>query len=227
MNEIVPTILTSSLEDFSWKINALRGICSRVQVDVVDGKYSPIKTVDLGAIRPSFAEATEGKDLVDWGGLKIDLHLMVEEPQGWISRCLELVPDRIIAQVEKMADPFNFVNEVVESGCQVGLALDLDTEVEKVSEDIYLLADMVLILGVKAGQGGQEFNEKVLEKIKKIREILGENGKIGIDGGVNKENIKLCKEAGANIFCVGTSFWEAENLGKRYNELLTLLNDGR
>jgi len=218
MNEIVPTILTSEIEDFSRKINSLRGVCPRVQIDIIDGKFAPAKTIDLSAIR----------DLIDLGDLKIDLHLMVEEPSCWISRCLELVPDRIIAQMEKMADPLGFVNEIIESGAQVGLALDLETPMKNYSEDIYLLADIVVLLGVKAGMGGQGFNPVVLEKIKKMRKILGDppvgGGKIGVDGGLNGENIKLCQKAGANVFYVGTDFWQAENSEKRYNELLKLLD---
>lgn len=213
MFEIIPTILTNDIEDFSKKINSIKGICPRAQIDVVDGKFAEKKTLDLEAIR----------DLGEIVELKIDLHLMVEEPQGWISRALEIVPDRIIAHIEKMADPWSFVNEVIESGTQVGLAIDLETPVEKVSNDIYLLTDLVLLLGVKAGTGGQEFNPRVLEKIGKIREILGESGKIGVDGGLDDQNIRLCKEAGANVFYIGNSFWQAEDLGKRYNELLKLI----
>ncbi len=210
MVEIVPTILTSDIEDFSHKIDLLKGIVPRVQIDVVDGKFATAKTVDLSAIR----------DLIDLGDLKIDLHLMVEEPLGWISRCLEIVPDRIVAQMEKMTEPLSFINEIIESGAQVGLALDLETPVENYSEDIYLLADIVVLLGVKAGTGGQGFNPMVLEKIKKMRKILGETGKIGVDGGLNGENIKLCQKAGANIFYIGTNFWQTEGNEKRYNELL-------
>lgn len=214
MNEIIPTILTSDIEDFSRKMNSLKGVCSRVQIDISDGKFFGNKTVDLEAIR----------DLGETGDFKVDLHLMVEEPQGWISRALEIVPDRIIAQVEKTADPLGFVHEVIESGTQVGLAVDLETPLDFISEDIYLLTDLILLLGVRAGKGGQEFDPRVLEKIKKMRGILGELGKIGVDGGLNSQNIILCKNSGANIYCVGNSLWQAEDLEKRYNELLGLIS---
>lgn len=217
MNEVVPTILTSDINDFTNKIKLVKNISSRVQIDVVDGIFAKIKTIDLGAVR----------DLGETGELKIDLHLMVEEPMGWVKRCLELVPDRIIAHIEKMDDPASFINEVINSGMEVGLAIDLNTSLESVREDVLLLADMVLILGVKAGESGQIFDKIALEKINKVREILKDLGKIGVDGGINLENIKLCKEAGANIFYVGNYLWEAEDTGKRYNELLTLVNDSR
>jgi len=224
MFEIVPTILTSEIEDFTQKIGLLNGVVPRIQIDIIDGIFAESKTLDLGIIR----------DLGEVTKLKVDLHLMVEEPSGWINRSLEVVPDRIIGHVEKMSNPWAFLNEVIESGTQVGLAIDLETPVEKVSEDIYLLADLIMLLGVKAGKGGQEFDSRVLGKIKKIREILGEMGKIGVDGGMNEENIKLCKKAGANIFYVGNYFWQAlnhngseqaEDLQKRYNELLEVITN--
>jgi len=222
--EIVPTILTANIDDFSQKIRRVKDICTRVQIDVIDGKFAPNKTVDLGGLR----------ELGGVGELKVDLHLMAEEPLGWISRCLEIIPDRIIGHVEKMIDPAVFVNEVIESGVEAGLALDLATPIESVREDVLLLADLVVILGVKAGIGGQEFHLETLEKIKKVRNVLGEVGKIGVDGGISKENILYCKDAGANIFYVGKSFWEApnqngsgqaEDLEKRYNELLEVISN--
>jgi len=217
MIEIVPTILTNDLNDFFSKLQRLDGVCNRVQIDIVDGKFFNNKTVSLEDL----------KDLREHSNLKIDLHLMVEEPESWISRSLELLPDRIIGHVEKMSDPNNFISEVIESGVGVGLALDIDTPTNIISDDLYLLTDIVLILGVKAGTGGQEFNPQAIEKIKKIRDILKELGNVGIDGGINEKNIALCAKAGANIFCIGNSFWNSEDLQKRYNELLTLVNDGR
>jgi ribulose-phosphate 3-epimerase len=100
--------------------------------------------------------------------------------------------------------------------------LDLETPLENYADDLYLMADLVLLLGVKAGKGGQEFNPSVLEKIKKMKNVLGDSAKIGIDGGVNEKNILSCKQAGANIFYIGSSFWQESDLQKRYNDLVNL-----
>lgn len=214
MFEVVPTILTADIEDFSQKISKIRGVSPRVQIDVIDGKFAENKTISLEGLR----------DLADIGDLRVDLHLMVDEPQGWIKRSLEIVPDRIVAHLERMSDPAVFISEVRESGVEAGLALDLGTQVESVREDILLISDLVVILGVEAGMGGQEFNVQALEKIKKVKKILGDFGKIGVDGGINEENIRQCKEAGANIFYIGKGFWEAGDLETRYNELLKLIS---
>lgn len=217
MNEIIPTILTSDLDDFNEKLILAREVVGRVQIDIVDGKFAEKKTVDL-------SEMVDLKEITD---LKKDLHLMVNEPEKWITRSLEVLPDLLIGQVEMMSDPLKFINEVVESGMQAGIALDLETPVDKVSEEVYRTSDLVLVLAVKAGMGGQDFDLRAVDKIKKIREMLGGppagGGKIGIDGGLTDENILLCKNAGANVFYVGQSFWQAEDLNLRYNELLKLL----
>jgi ribulose-phosphate 3-epimerase len=173
---------------------------------------------------------TEGEEGLKF---KIDVHLMVKEPIDWINRSLLVLPDRIIGQVEFMENPLNFINEVINSGVEVGIALDLDTPVNSISDDIYHLVDIILIMGVKAGLGGQVFERSIVSKIEEIRKIVGENVEIGIDGGLDEESIELCKKAGVNIFYVGNSFWSAydksssdkpaEDLEKRYNDLEQLI----
>ena len=211
MSEIIPTILTKDPIDLQRKLKNLEGITSRVQIDVIDGVFVPNKTFDLVAL----------KDFDHF--LKTELHLMVKEPVDWINRSLDVLADRITAQVEMMADIKTFLEEVAASGLEVGLALDLETPVEKIPADFYPLLDQVLLLAVKAGYSGQEFNSAVLEKIKKVRSIVGDLVEIGIDGGLNEENILKCKEAGASAFYVGKTFWEAKDLGERYRELMELI----
>lgn len=210
MPEIVPTILTADFSQYGEKVRALEGIVPRVHIDIIDGRFAPNQTIALEAL----------KNLET--SLKIDLHLMVKDPEEWVNLALELLPDRLIAQVE-MADAWEFVNQVIEGGASVGIALDLETPVEKVSEEVYHLVDVVLLLAVKAGSGGQKFDSRVLQKIEKVRKITGELVKIGVDGGLNEENILLCRQAGAEIFYVGSSFWQAEDQSQRYQKLVELI----
>lgn len=211
MAEIVPTILTADFSDYSKKLGLLEGVVDRVQVDVIDGKFVNNKTIPLESLR--------GLET----NLKIDLHLMVKNPEEWVNRALEILPDRIISQVEMMKDPKNFISQVVEGKVAVGVALDLETAVEGIDEEIYRMSDLVLIMSVKAGEGGQSFDPRTIGKIEKVKKILGDLGKIGVDGGLDEVSIKLCKQAGANIFYVGKTFWEAEDLQARYNELVNLV----
>lgn len=212
MSEIVPTILTANFSEFIEKISLLSQITDRVGVDIIDGKFVDKETISL--------ESLKDQEM----SLKIDLHLMVKEPEEWVSRALEVLPDRVIGQVEMMNDPWAFVNQVIEGGAEAGIALDLKTPVESVSEEIYHLTDLVLILAAKAGLSAQEFDQKALEKIEKVREIVGNLVQIGVDCGLDEKTIPLCRKAGANIFYVNSGFWKAESLKKRYAELTNLLN---
>lgn len=213
--EIVPTILTADFEEFSQKIKLLSGITDRVQVDFVDGKFAPKQTVSLEMI----------KTIRELETMRIDLHLMVKEPVDWIARALEIFPDRIIAQVEMMKDPMEFISELAETGVEVGLGLDLETPISVVSDEAYFSVDLILLMAHKAGESGLVFNPKVLDKIAQVSKMVGEGAEIAVDGGLNQENIKLCRKNGVNIFYVGGSFWQAEDLEKRYNELMGLLNN--
>lgn len=236
MTEIIPTILTADIDDFSRKINLIRGVAPRVQIDFIDGKFTENKTVDFEAMEHLFTEADEGLKL------KTDVHLMVKEPADWINRAMKILPDRIIGQVEMMSNPMDFINKVVEAGTEVGIALDLDTPISVVSDDIYHSVDLILVLAARAGFSGQEFQPQALKKIEELKKIVGDLVEIGVDCGLNDETIKQSLKAGASVFYVNHSFWQAlyqngtgqalkqsgsgqaENLAKRYNELLQLIS---
>jgi ribulose-phosphate 3-epimerase len=211
MVELVPTILTSNFSEYLSKLQRLEGVCPRVQIDLIDGKFAPKETVSIESLKDQESS------------LITDLHLMVKEPEDWVHRALELLPDRLIGQVEMMYDIPRFISETIEGGMRVGLALDLETPIEAIAEEVYHQTDLILLLSVKAGEGGQEFKPKVLEKIKKVKAIVGDLVPVGVDGGLNEKNIVLCKEAGAEIFCIGTNFWQAEDLQGKYQELTNLV----
>jgi len=221
MGEIVPTILTADLDEFSRKATLAKEVVGRLQIDIIDGKFAFPRTVDLAGIKQLFDAGLLASNL------HLDLHLMVNRPEDWVRRCLEILPERIIGQIEMMAEARGFINQVVDSGVQAGIALDMETPVESVDEELYHLADLILVMSVKAGAGGQEFDRRALPKIAQIKKKVGDLVKIGVDGGLDEESIELCQQAGADIFYVGKTFWEAENLEKRYNELSKLIEDRR
>jgi ribulose-phosphate 3-epimerase len=218
MAEIVPTILTSDFSQLSERMELLKGITPRVQIDIIDGKFAENQTVSIESLKEVDIEPI------------LDLHLMVKEPAEWINRTLEVLPDQLIGQVEMMENISDFINQTVEAGMRAGIALDLETPVESISEEDYHLADTILLLSVKAGFGGQRFDSRVLTKVEKLKSIVGDLVEIGIDGGLGEEEIILCKKAGASVFNVGASFWQPqagilskEDLLKRYQDLTGLI----
>jgi ribulose-phosphate 3-epimerase len=141
--KIIPTILTKSEEDLKRRIKTLEDLVDRVQIDVVDGVFAPNQTLSLEAI--SQIETS----------LSLDIHLMVDEPSGWIDKCLQIMSRRVIGQIEKMADQEEFVTEVVQVGMEAGLAVDLVTRIKTLSHQALSSVDLVLLLAVRAGFGGK------------------------------------------------------------------------
>ena len=178
MITIVPAILEKSLKEFEEKLSLVWGSVTRVQVDVIDGKFAKLTTIvpeDLVQIDTVVA---------------FDVHLMVEKPEEWIKRCVAGGVDRVFGQVEKMEDKVAFIGDAQAEGLLVGLAYDVDTpldDLEKYINDI----DAVLLMSVKAGEQGREFDERVLAKIKVLRK-MSKTINIVVDGGLDEEKIKRC-----------------------------------
>lgn len=220
MINIVPAILEKSLKEFEEKLEMVWGEVSRVQVDIIDGKFTENRTVapeDLGQIDTVVA---------------FDAHLMVEKPEEWIKRCVAGGVDRVFGQVEKMENKTAFIGDAQAEGLMVGLAYDIDTPLEGLEEYIHDL-DAVLLMSVKAGKQGEKFDDRVLDKIKAVRK-MSKKIDIVVDGGLNEVNIKRCiaaewaeeiaeNELNRSValleFAVGSHLFKAENVKE---ELLRL-----
>jgi len=194
MVEIIPSILTADPTEVRQLLSKVEGIFQRVQIDIIDGQFAPQRTID-----PSALEGVETE-------LKLEFHLMTKEPTDWVERALRAGADRIIGQIETMRSQIDFVGKVAEVGLSVGLAVDLETAIERLDETILSNLDVVLVMSVKAGAGGQEFDPRALEKIKKLDIIRKSDPtpfRICVDGGITPDNIKRVQEAGADEVSVG------------------------
>ncbi|HUW22303.1 MAG TPA: hypothetical protein VMW41_06595 [Candidatus Bathyarchaeia archaeon] len=216
--EIIPTILTKSVEETKSRLDAVIGTVSRVQIDVVDGIFAPNKTVSLEAI--SQIETS----------LDYDVHLMVENPLNWIDKSLLLTASRLSAQIEAMPSQEDFVVHVIESGMKVGLALNLKTGIESLDFQILSALDSILLLAVEAGFSGQPFNDQVLGKIKKLKEIREKGNfsfKIGVDGGLDKTNIVSVVEAGTDELAIGSAIYNQKNPAEAIEDLKKLIKNSK
>lgn len=212
--EIVPSILTAEMEVLTSQVKmagSFKPSARRVGIDIIDGYYADNITVAL--------EDLEG---ADFGHLKIDYQLMVEEPIDFLGQCFQAKADRVLAQIERMGSKALFLEAAEEYPFEVGWALDLYTPVEELSDDELEAVSSILLMSVKVGFSGQEFNGGVLEKIKKLRE-RGFGGDIVVDGGLNAETISFCLAAGANQFCVTSAIWKHEHPAVAWKELIALL----
>ncbi len=222
MVEIIPAILTNDIKEVEEKIRLVEraslaedsprgeaGVESRrVQIDIVDGVFADNRTIEPDVL---------GKIDTD---LNLDFHLMTNEPIDWVERCVRGMADRIIGQVEMMSDQIAFIGKVQEVGLQVGLAIDLDTPVSALDPTILTNLDVVLVMAVKAGFGGQKFDPRALEKIKELDELRLRDKtpfRICVDGGETEDTTNDTHFAGADEIVIGKRIFEgdlAENIKK-------------
>lgn len=186
--EIIPAVITSSQNELVEWVEKAKNF-GRLQVDIVDGEFVNNRTIeDLSSLDDIETE------------LNLDVHLMTKEPIHWVEKFVRPEVDRIIGQIEMMSDQMEFVKKCAIHEMKVGLAVDLETDVEKLDEVILPDLDVVLVMSVKAGWAGQEFDERVIEKIKwlKKREV-----RVCVDGGVQKEHLKMLEGLGVEEVAVG------------------------
>ena len=193
--KIIPTIFEKEFAKAEEKILLVKDLVDWMQVDVTDGFFVDGKTFELELL----------SRIKETDKCLYDIHLMVNNPVKWINKCVFAGATRIIGHVEAMENRDNFVDIVKNEGLEVGLAYDIDTDIdENIHEDV----DVVLLMARKAGFGDYKLDDKVFTKIKKaieIRDELSLNYKIGIDGGVSLENIKRLEEVGGDIAYCGSA----------------------
>lgn len=201
MVQIIPAILTNDPKELEEKIKLLEGIAERIQIDIIDGVFADNKTI-IPDVLGEFET-----------NLLIDFQLMTKEPIDWVEHCVRGIADRIFGHVEMMSSQIDFIGKVQEVGAKVGLALDLATPVSAIDKIIFNNLDAVLVMSVKAGFGGHEFDTRVFDKIKILNQIKTRDNtlfKICVDGGVNEENIKQIVEVGADEVAIGAHLFKEE-----------------
>jgi len=204
---IIPAILEKDWEEIEKKLETCREFAKTVHIDFIDGKF-----VDDA----SFQNLEPFKKYSEY--FNLEAHLMVEEPINYLEKLSNAGFKRFIGHVEKMSDQVSFVAKGERLGA-IGLALDVNTSLDSIEINLDDL-DMVLLMSVVAGKSGQEFDPRVLEKIKTLRS--GYLGKIEIDGGINDVTLSEAKDAGADDFCV-TSFLFTDDPKHRFRTLENLL----
>lgn len=176
-----------------------------IHFDVMDGRF--VEQITLGA--PVLKRVRRVTDMV------LDVHLMVENPAKQIGFFAEAGADRITIHAESDCDISVVLENIHNYGKKAALAISPETPVERVY-DYLRQCDMILIMTVKPGYGGQSLIPETLLKIKTLRDYLNQNGYSGmdiqVDGGINAETAAAVKAAGANVFVAGSALFRAEDM---------------
>jgi len=202
---IVPIINESRVKEVKRKLEMVRGVVERVQIDVADGLFTDHLTIGP-------------KDLLDYdfGEMEVEYHLMVDDPTEWIGECVEAGAKRIIGQIERMGSQGLFVEEVESSGkVGAGLALEYTTPLEAIEREMLVKVKMILLLSIPTGPAGGVWQEGILKKISSLRERY--QGEIFIDGGMNPQRYREVLAAGATTAGSSSYLWK-DDWEKRLRE---------
>ena len=153
--------------------------------------------------------------------LKFDVHLMIEKPERYIERFCQLGADSLTVHLETVQDPARARDMIRDNGVVAGLALNYGTPVEQILPYAEM-ADLLLVMSVPAGFGGQAFRNESLESVRRLRDRVGARAVIEIDGGIDDKTIASAAQAGVDIFVAGTGVFRADDYGKQIEFLKDL-----
>ena len=201
--QISPSILSADFADLAGEVGRIAPSADWVHVDVMDNHFVPNLTIGLPVV----------ERLVQVSPLPLDVHLMIDEVDRWAPGYAEAGAGSVTFHVEAAAAPVRLARALRAAGARAGMALRPATAVEPYAELLPEL-DMLLLMTVEPGFGGQEFLDVVLPKVRAARELVKGRGLdlwVQVDGGVAADTIERAAEAGADVFVAGSAVYLADD----------------